>query len=120
MAKHYPDGTLDQVLDLIATADAQHLCQGQPTTFGDIATMTCAVVAMAGGDFTKAAGATDGRRVTVAAKAGVAVTADRTADHVALVVGSTLICVTTCTPVAVTTADTVNFPAYNYTERQVV
>lgn len=120
MAKFYPDNTLDQVLDFISGADAQHLCQGQPTSFADIATMTCAVVAMAGGDFTKAAGATDGRRVTVAAKSGIAVTADRTADHVALVVGTTLLSVTTCTPVGVTVADTVNFPAYNYTERQVV
>ena len=120
MAKFMPDATLDARLDLVSTAVVQHLCQGQPTTFADIASLTRAVVAMTGGDFTKANGPVDGRQVTVGAKSDVAVTANGTGDHVALATASVLLSVTTCDAVAVTTADTVNFPAWNDRERDPV
>ena len=113
MAKFLPDAALDQRLDYTSTGTAMHLCQGQPNQFSDIAAITRAVVVMAGGDFTKANGPVDGRQLTVAAKSDVPVTADGNGDHIAIVSASVLLEVFTCDLVAVTTADTVNFPAFN-------
>ena len=69
---------------------------------------------MAGGDFTKAAGTPDGRKVTMAAKSGVPIDNSGTAQHIALVVVSTttLIAVTTCTSQALTAGGTVDVPAW--------
>lgn len=118
MAKFLTNTALDQRLDYTATATAMHLCQGQPTQFSDIAGLTRAVVVMAGGDFTKANGPVDGRQLTVAAKNDVPVTANGNGDHVALVSATELLEVFTCDLVAVTTSDTVNFPAFNTRTRQ--
>ena len=72
---------------------------------------------MAGGDFTKANGDTNGRKVTMGAKSSVLIDASGTANHIALVRVSdtTLIYVTTCTSQAVTAngSNTVNFPAWD-------
>jgi hypothetical protein len=65
-------------------------------------------------DFTKANGDTSGRKVTVAAKSGVSVTASGTATHIAIArsTDSTLRYVTTCTSQALTSGNTVNIPAW--------
>lgn len=118
MAKLIPNNALDQRLNYDATAIAMHLCAGQPSSFGDVTSLTRAVVAMAGGDYTLANGPVDGRQVTMAAKNAVPVTAIGTCDHIALVDGAALIVVTTCDSVAVTTADTVNFPGWTDRCRQ--
>jgi hypothetical protein len=66
---------------------------------------------MASGDFTLADD-TSGRKVTMAAKNTVTVTANGTATHVSLDDGTTLLYVTTCTSQALTTATPVNIPAW--------
>lgn len=86
-----------------------------PATFTEAnATYALASVAMAGTDFALAAGDTSGRKVTVGAKTGVSVTASGTFACVALVdtVNSVLLYVTTGTGQALTSGNTVDFPAW--------
>lgn len=118
MAKSANDAIMDAALDVIATATRQIACSAQPTTYTEAnSTYALADVTMAGGDFTKANGDTSGRKVTMAAKAGVLIDASGTATHVALVRVSdtTLLDVTTCTSQALTAngSNTVSFPAWD-------
>lgn len=118
MAKSANDAIMDAALDVIATATRQIACSAQPTTYAEAnSTYALADVAMAGGDFTKANGDTSGRKVTMAAKAGVLIDTSGTATHVALVRVSdtTLLYVTTCTSQALTAngSNTVSFPAWD-------
>lgn len=119
MAKRFPTATLDGLLDVIAAGDKIVVCSAEPTTFAEAnATFLLAgVVAVPVTDFTKAAGSPTGRKVTVAAKNGVSVTATGTATHVAVIrtADSTLRAVTTCTSQALTSGNTVNIPAHAYT-----
>ena len=117
MAKTANSIIMDAALDVIATATKQIACSAQPTTYTEAnSTYNLASVTMAGGDFTKAAGDTSGRKVTVAAKSGVIIGTSGTATHIALVrvSDSTLLLVTTCTSQALTAngSNTVNFPAW--------
>ena len=99
MAKASSDAFLDAPADhMISVADRLIVCAGQPASYAAaVGANALADVAVAGGDFTKANGDVSGRKVTVAAKTGVSVDADGTADHVAIVDdgGSELIYVTT-------------------------
>lgn len=118
MAKTANDAIMDAALDVIATATRQIACSAQPTTYTEAnSTYALADVTMAGGDFTKANGDTSGRKVTMAAKAGVLIDTSGTATHVALVRVSdtTLLDVTTCTSQALTAngSNTVSFPAWD-------
>jgi hypothetical protein len=116
MAKFAPDATLDEMLDRIATSTQMIACSSQPTTFTEAtSTFALADVTMAGGDFTKANGDVSGRKLTVAAKSAVPVDTSGSATHVALVTvtGSVLQYVTTCTSQALTSGNTVNFPAWD-------
>jgi hypothetical protein len=94
-------------------------CSAEPTTYAEgNATFALADVAMAGGDYTIAAGDGGGnasRKVTVGAKAGVNVDTTGTATHVAILdtVNSLLLFVTTCTSQALVSGNTVNFPAWD-------
>jgi hypothetical protein len=67
---------------------------------------------MAGGDFTKANGDTNGRKVTVAQKSAVPIDASGTATHVAICDGSNVLLVTTCTSQALTSGGTVTIPTF--------
>ena len=115
MAKYCHPDNLDAALNAIAAANEMHACVGQPATFADVSTATRASVAVTGADFTLAAGDTSGRKVVVAAKSGVSVSADGTVDHVALVdtANSKLLYVTTSNAQGVTTGSTVNFPSWD-------
>lgn len=118
MAKATPDAVLDKILDEIATATKEVACSAQPTTYTEAnATYALADVVIDSGDFTKANGDTSGRKVTVAAQAGVLIDASDTATHVALVrtADSTLLYVTTCTSQALVAngSNTVSFPAWD-------
>ena len=117
MAKFAPDIVLDAPADVIDTADKQIACSAQPTTYTEAnATFALADAAMTPNtDYTKANGDTSGRKVTMAAKPGANVDTSGTATHVALVrtSDSTLIYVTTCTSQALTSGNTVNFPAWD-------
>ena len=113
MAKALPANTLDSELDYIALSTSMIACSGEPANYAAVAGLTLATVTVAPGDFTKAAGTGSGaRKLTVAAKSGVSVTATGTANHVVFVraADSTLRVVTTCTSQALTSGNTVNFP----------
>lgn len=117
MAKSVHDDVLDGALNVIKNnATKQVLCSQQPTTFAEAdVTYALADVVMASADFTIANGDTNGRKVTVAAKATVPVDASGTGNHIALldVTNSKLLYVTTCAAQAVTTGNNVNFPAWD-------
>ncbi|MDX1531382.1 MAG: hypothetical protein R3362_07640 [Rhodothermales bacterium] len=112
MARFAPDATLDTYLDKIATSTQMHICAGQPTNQTTMNANSLGSVAMAGGDFTKAAGTPNGRQVTVGAKNGVSITSSGTADHVALSDGTDLILVTVVTSQAVTSGNTADLAAW--------
>lgn len=119
MAKSASTEVLDGGLDVIALATIQHVTSAEPANYAGIAAVSLASVATAGADFTKAAGAPDGRQTTVAAKAGVSVATSGVATHIALatVTGTLLRVVTTCTSQSLTAGNTVSFPAWTYTNR---
>lgn len=113
MAKWANDLMMDAALDYVAGATVMLACSSQPADRAAALAAALADVAMAGGDFTKANGDIDGRKVTVAQKSGVTIDANGTANHIALIDGTTLRYVTTCTPQALNTGGTVTFPAWD-------
>lgn len=115
MAKSVHNDVLDGAFDVLDQADLMTVCSQQPTTRTEaITTYKLADVAMTPNtDYTKADGDTSGRKCTVASKSGVTVDTTGTATHVALVDGTRLLYVTTCTSQALTAANTVNFPAWS-------
>lgn len=106
--------TLDGSLDIAAGANAMHLCSGEPANRAAVLAQSLADVVMSAGDFTKAAGAPDGRTLTIAAKTNVDVDANGTGDHVALIDASNRLVVTTCSPTAVSIGQQVNFGQWTY------
>lgn len=115
MAKQAPDATIDSMFDYIDLCDRMTVCSAEPANFAGIAAVTLATVNMTPNtDYTKANGDTSGRKVTMAAKNGVAVTATGTATHIALWLStdSTLRYVTLCTSQSLTSGNTVNIPAW--------
>lgn len=119
MGKSVHDNVLDAAFNYVKNnCTRQVACSTQPTTFAEAnTTYALADVTMAPGDFTVANGDTSGRKITVAAKAGVLIDTTGTATHIALldVVNSVLLFVTTCASQAVTAngTNTVNFPAWD-------
>lgn len=115
MAKVAPDATIDALLDYIAGCDRMIACSAEPTSYADatggvdLATANMTPVT----DFTKA-NDTSGRKVTMAAKNGVAIDHTGDATHIALVKtgDSTLRYVTTCTLQGLTSGGTVDFPGW--------
>jgi hypothetical protein len=116
MAKAAPDAFMDAAFDWLDQATKQVACSAQPTNYTEAnATYALASATMtANTDYTKAAGTVSGRKVTVAAKPTQSVTASGTATHIALVStgDTTLRYVTTCTSQALTSGNTVDFPAW--------
>lgn len=114
MAKSVHNDVLDGAFDVLDQADLMTVCNAEPTTRTEaVTTFKLADVAMTPNtDFTKADGDTSGRKCTVAAKSGVSVDTTGTATHVALVDGTRLLYVTTCTSQGLTSGNTVNFPAW--------
>jgi hypothetical protein len=118
MPKVAPDAVMDAALDYIDQADVLRVCStlDSSPTHAEIVTATLASVAITPDtDFTKADGDTSGRKVTVAAKSGVSVTASGDANHIALTTtsGSVVRYVTTCTTQTLTSGNTVNIPAWD-------
>lgn len=97
MAKWVNPAVLDAALAEIAGADSMAVLSGAATSFGEATSKTLASVAMAPSDFSLSAGSPDGRRVAIASKTDVLITATGTATHVALIdaATSTLLYVTT-------------------------
>ena len=115
LAKTVHDDVLDGAFDILDQADLMTACSSQPTTRTEaVTTFKLADVAMTPNtDYTKANGDTNGRKVTVASKSAVPVDTTGTATHVALVDATRLLYVTTCTSQALTSGNTVNFPAWD-------
>lgn len=118
MAKYSADANMDAMLANIATCTLLTVCSTQPTTYAEASSTyklaDVTLTAGAGnGDYTLANGDTNGRKLTVAAQADVAIDSDGTAQHVALCTGSVLLYVTTCTSQALTSGGTVSVPAWD-------
>jgi len=114
MAKSVHNDVLDGAFDVLDQADIMTVCNAEPTTRTEaVTTFKLADVAMTPNtDYTKADGDTSGRKCTVAAKSAVPVDTTGTGTHVALCDATRLLYVTTCTSQALTSGNTVNFPAW--------
>lgn len=124
MAKWAHTDVLDAKLKYIADNGTRlFVCSAQPTTYAEASsTYMLAQKVMTVGDgnghYTVGAGAVNGRRVTVAAQAGVTVSNSGTANHVAIAdsVNSKLLVVTTLPQAfAVVQGGQVNVPAFDLT-----
>ncbi len=115
MAKSVHNDILDAAFAVVDQSNLQIACSAEPTTRTEaVTTYALADVAMTvDTDYTKADGDTSGRKVTMAQKTGVTVDTTGTATHVALVDGTRLLYVTTCTSQAVTSGNTLTFPAWD-------
>jgi hypothetical protein len=117
MAKTVHDDVLDGALAIIrGNCNLMVACSAQPTTRAEaVTTYALADVAMTPTtDFTISDGDVSGRKVRTAAKSGVTVDANGTATYIALVDGTRLLAVTTCTSQVLTAGNTVDFPAFDF------
>ena len=115
MAKSVHDDVLDGAFDVLDQANLMIVCSAEPTSRTEaVSTYALADATMvADTDYTKANGDVSGRKVTVAAKSSILVDSTGTGTHIALVDGTRLLYVTTCTSQALTSGNTVNFPAWD-------
>lgn len=112
MAKKMSAAMIDGGLDKVATCTRITVLSAEPASITDITTTyKLASTSLTGGDFAKANGDTSGRKVTVAQKANVSITASGTATHVAIDDGTSFV-VTTCTSQALTAGGTVTIPTW--------
>lgn len=113
MAKAVDNTVLDAAFGIVDNAIRMAVCSSEPANYAAIAGVTLAQATMAGGDYTIADGDTSGRKVTVAAKSGVSITASGTATHIVLHDNSsTRIYVTTCASQALTSGGTVDIGSW--------
>ena len=113
MAKSVSNDVLDAALNELATGNIMVACSAEPTNRTEaVTTYALADHTMTGGDYTNADG-TSGRKFTIAAQSGVTVDTTGTATHVAICDASVLLYVTTCTSQALTSGNTVDFPAWD-------
>jgi hypothetical protein len=115
MAKSVHDTVLDGAFQVLDAGNIMTACNAEPTTRTQaVTTFALADVALTPvTDFTLANGDTSGRKCTIAAKSAVPVDTTGTATHVAICDGTNLLYVTTCTSQALTSGNTVNFPAWD-------
>lgn len=116
MAKGIPDAVMDLDLDYIKdTANCMVLCTEEPTSYAEAKVAHClATQAMVAGDFTLADLAPNGRKLTVAAKAGIEVTTTGTGNHVVLLdtVLEEILVINTCGNCSVTDDGTVDIASW--------
>lgn len=115
MPKFASTEVLDGSLNIVRTATRMVAVNGQPASFAAADAGRLAEASLTTADFTLAAGDISGRKVSVAAKSGLAVIAGGTADHVALLdgVNSRLLYVTTCPAQAVVPGGTVSIAGWS-------
>ena len=119
MAKKVDNSVLDAALNEIKTnCTRMVVCSAEPANYTAANTggaNNLGDVTMINGDFTVSDGDTSGRKVAVASKSGVNVDVTGTATHVALldVTNTLLLYVTTCTSQALTSGNTITFPAWD-------
>lgn len=107
------DAVMDAACNKVATATMLRVCSGtdNPADRAAAVTATLASVSLSSGDFAVADG-TSGRKVTVAEKAAVSITASGDATCVCLDDGTDLLYVTTCTTQTLTAGGTVTIPSW--------
>lgn len=116
MAKAVHSDVLDGALTVIKSAATRMVAlAAQPADYAAATAGKLVEAVMASGDFTLAAGDVSGRKLTVAAKSGLSVTAAGTATHVALLdpTASRLLYVTTCPGQALSSGGSVNIAAWD-------
>lgn len=115
MGKFASSDVLDGSLAIVSAATRMVALNGEPATYAAADAGRLAEAALVGGDFTLAAGDVSGRKVSIAAKSGLAVIAAGTADHVALLdaVSSRLLYVTTCPAQALAAGATVSIAGWS-------
>lgn len=116
MAKYANTSVLDALLDKVATGTRVDVCSAQPTTYAQAtSTYTLANTTLSSGDFTKAAGSPNGRKVTIGQKPTITINNNGTATHIAVTDGTNLLYVTTITSQVLTAGNTLTIPAWNIT-----
>lgn len=115
MAKWANTSVLDALLDKVGTSTQLLVTTSQPANRAAALSAALASTTMTSGDFTKSAGTPNGRKVTVALKANMNVTATGSATHVCLVDGTDLLYVTTVVAQTLTSGNTVTVPAWTIT-----
>ncbi len=115
MAKFASTDVLDGSLNIVRASTRMVAVSGQPATYAAADAGRLAEAALVTGDFALAAGDISGRKVTIAAKSGLSVIAAGTADHVALLDGTTsrLLYVTTCPAQALAAGGTVSIASWS-------
>lgn len=111
MTKFATPATIDGGLDKIMTFTTEVLCAGYPTNFADIATKKLASTSLISSNFWKDNEIPSGRRVHIASKLNVPITASGTADHCVIHDGVDYY-VTECSPLSLVMngANTVDIP----------
>jgi len=117
MAKLLHPDVLDKGLEEIKNnANQELVCNAMPVSRADALAKALAATAMASGDFVIANGDAGGRKITMAAKSGVSVTATGAASTCALIDGTRLLAVTDeTTGQTLTAGNTVNIPTWKIT-----
>lgn len=98
MAKKVDDTVLDAAFAIVDNGIRQALCSAEPANYAGIAAVKLAEATMSGGDYTVANGDTSGRKVTIAAKTGVSITASGTATHSVIHDNSSVLLLCTTVP----------------------
>jgi hypothetical protein len=117
MAKSAHDDVTDAYLEEIqSNVNLMCACSTQPTTRTEaVSTYALATVAIASGDMAIGDGASGGRKLTIAAKSNVPITAGGNMAHVALVDNSKLYFVTTSALLALLAGNLLNIPSWSIT-----
>lgn len=113
MAKWANDSVMDAALNVVAGATTLLVCNAQPADRAAALAAALADVSVDSGDFTIADGDVSGRKVTVGIQEDIPVDTTGTATHIALITGSDLVYVTTCTSQGLTAGNTVTVPAWD-------
>lgn len=116
MGKKVDTIVLDGALDILATATRIDVLVAEPADRNAAVSGSLATAVLAGGDFTKAAGDVSGRKVTIAAKPDLTITASGTAGHVAISSATTLLLVATTSSQVLTAGGgaKVSLPTWKY------
>lgn len=112
MAKWLNDSVLDAFLNKIGEGTQILVNTTQPTTRANAISGALASATLTSGDFSKIDGTPNGRRITIAQKSAVPVTATGSAQHVSIVNSTDLLAVTTVTAQTLTSGNTVTIPSW--------
>jgi len=113
MAKWVNDDVLDAALDeIITNCNFMIICNAEPATRAEALAFALADEPMVAADFTKSAGDTSGRKLTVIEKPGIGIDVSDTATHIALIDATRLLYVTTCVAKAIVMGEMIGIPAW--------